>query len=131
MATPAWATRSSTAPRSASRTAPAAWTPTARRSGSSGATASCRWSGSAAATRACWPRGPPRSPRCSPPSPGGETPEPLGDGQRALHAGRLVARDGAVELVGAGLQGDRDGGCAAGIGRLAVLVHPVALDGDP
>src|SRR5206468_7193182 len=53
-----------------------------------------------------------------------------GDGQRALHPGGLVSRDGAVELVGARLEGGRDGGRPAGLDDLAVLVDAVALDRD-
>ena len=45
--------------------------------------------------------------------------DPLLDGQRPLHASRLVAVDRAEELVGAGLEVDRDGRDAALVDDLA------------
>src|SRR5262245_41443846 len=51
------------------------------------------------------------------------------DGQRALHAGLLVAVDGAIELVRAGLQVDGHGRDAALVDRAAGLGgDPAALD---
>jgi two-component system, NarL family, sensor kinase len=52
------------------------------------------------------------------------------DRERAGHAGRLVAVEGAVELVLALLEARADGRGAAWAHDLAVLVDAIALDGD-
>ena len=54
----------------------------------------------------------------------------LPDGEGAGHTRGLVAVEWTVELVGAGLEVDREGRGLAGLHDRAVLVDSIALDGD-
>src|SRR5581483_12128102 len=71
-------------------------------------------------TKGRHPAGPSRAP----------LPSRLRDGEGALHPGRLVAGEGAVELVRPLLQRDGHPGLTSLADRLALHVHAVPLDGD-